>query len=327
MTTPTTTTWRKLVREPLVHFLAGGVLLFALDAWRGSSGEGPSYELHVGAGQIERLRQAWQVQSGRSPSDAELGALVEDHIREEIFYREAVRRGLDDGDALVRRRLAQKLAFLVEDLAAAAEPREEELRRFHDERAGRYAESARLSFRHVFFSRDRRADPAADATAALTALGAGTEIVGGRGGVPRGGALGGGPAGTAGSTGRAAGAPAGDPFMLHSEYAGRTHQEVRELFGLEFADALFALETAAGGWQGPVRSSYGEHLVQVIARAAERVPPFEEVREAVARDFRQEQRERANEAAYRDMRSRYEVVVGEPAPPSADRDDESETAG
>jgi parvulin-like peptidyl-prolyl isomerase len=111
--------------------------------------------------------------------------------------------------------------------------------------------------------------------------------------------------------------------MLHSEYAGRSHQEVRELFGIEFADALFALEGT--GWQGPVSSSYGEHLVEVIARTEERVPPFDEVREAVLRDFRHARREQANEEAYREMRSRYEVVVGEPGPER--EDDGSETAG
>ena len=109
--------------------------------------------------------------------------------------------------------------------------------------------------------------------------------------------------------------------MLHSEYAGRSHQEVRELFGPEFADALFALEGA--GWQGPVRSSYGEHLVEVIARADARTPPFEEVRQAVLRDFQQERREEANAEAYREMRSRYQVEVEE-APP--DREARSDTA-
>jgi hypothetical protein len=104
----------------------------------------------------------------------------------------------------------------------------------------------------------------------------------------------------------------GDPFMLHSEYAGRTHQEVRELFGPEFADAVFGLE--GDRWQGPVRSSYGEHLVQVVARTEARAPAFEEVREAVARDFRQEHLEAANAEAYREMRDRYQVVVEESEP-------------
>jgi hypothetical protein len=285
---------RRALKEPLVHFLIGGALLFALDAWLGSSADQPSYELHVGAGQIERLSQAWQAQSGRVPTDAELDALVEDHVREEIYYREAVRRGLDQGDVLVRRRLAQKLAFLVEDLAEVEDPREEELRRFFTEHGERYVEPAELSFRHLFFSRDRRADPASDAAAALGALASGAR-------------------------------PIGDPFMLHSEYAGRTHQEVRELFGVDFADAVFALEGAE--WQGPVRSSYGEHLVQVIARAEARMPAFEEARAAVERDFGQARREQANEAAYREMRSRYQVVVEESGAEQAKRDHADESAG
>jgi parvulin-like peptidyl-prolyl isomerase len=278
---------RSILREPLVHFLIGGALLFALDAWSGRDDDDPSYQVTVGAGQIERLRQAWQAQSGRPPNEQELGALVEDQVREEIFYREAVRRGLDDGDVLVRRRLAQKLSFLIEDLAAVEQPSDDELRRFHQERADRYAEPARLSFRHVFFSRDRRADAAADAGAALASL-----------------RLAAASAGRPGSL--------GDPFMLHSEYAGRSRQEVRELFGPDFAEALFALQ--GSGWQGPVRSSYGEHLVEVSARADQRTPPFEEVRQSVLRDFQQERREQANAEAYREMRSRYQVEVEEPQP-------------
>ena len=273
---------RRWLREPLVHFLIGGALLFALDAWTGRDDGDPSYRVAVGAGQIERLRQAWQAQSGRAPNQQELAALVEDQVREEIFYREAVRRGLDDGDVLVRRRLAQKLSFLIEDLAAVEQPGDDELRRFHQQRADRYAEPARLSFRHVFFSRDRRADAAADASAALASL----RLA----------------AASGGATGSI-----GDPFMLHTEYAGRSRQEVRELFGPEFAEALFALQ--GSGWQGPIRSSYGEHLVEVIARADQRTPPFEEVRQSVLRDFQQERREQANAEAYRDMRSRYQVEV------------------
>ena len=97
--------------------------------------------------------------------------------------------------------------------------------------------------------------------------------------------------------------------MLHTEYAGRNHQEVRELFGPEFADAAFALQ--GGEWQGPVRSSYGEHLVQVIGREEARTPAFAEVREAVLRDFQQQRREEANAEAYAEMRSRYEIEVEE----------------
>jgi parvulin-like peptidyl-prolyl isomerase len=251
----------------------------------------------VGSGQIDRLRQAWQAQSGRQPNEKELAALVEDQVREEIFYREAVRRGLDDGDVLVRRRLAQKLSFLIEDLAAVEEPSDEELRRFHQERADRYAEPARMSFRHVFFSRDRRADAAADAAAALALVRLAAASAGTPGPSPVGA---GGPA------------PVGDPFMLHSEYAGRSRQEIRELFGPEFAESLFSLEGL--GWQGPVRSSYGEHLAEVLARIDARTPPFEEVRQAVLRDFQQERREQANAEAYREMRSRYRVEVEEPPP-------------
>jgi hypothetical protein len=276
---------RRFLREPIVHFMIGGALLFAIDAWRGGGEDDPSYRIQVGAGQMSRLRQAWEAQSGRPPSEQELSALVEDTVREEIFYREAVRRGLDDGDILVKRRLAQKLSFLIEDLAAVEQPSDDEMQRFYDQHADRYVEPARLSFRHVFFSRDRRRDAAADAEAALANLRL---------------------AEASGGSGSSVG-PIGDPFMLHTEYAGRSRQEVRELFGPEFAEALFALDGA--GWQGPIASSYGEHLVEVIGRADQRTPPLPEVRQAVLRDLQQERREQANAAAYREMRSRYQVEV------------------
>ncbi len=106
-------TWKRLVREPLVHFLAIGAALFLFFAWRG--GGAASDRIVVTPGRIEHLVAGFTKTWQRPPSDDELKALVDEFVREEIATREAAAMGLDADDTVIRRRLRQKLEFLVED--------------------------------------------------------------------------------------------------------------------------------------------------------------------------------------------------------------------
>jgi peptidyl-prolyl cis-trans isomerase C len=269
---------QRVLREPLLYFLLVGGLLFVLaDRFGGD-------ELRrIAVTEIERNRLAdqWQAQMGRPPTDAELEALVEQWIREEIYYREALAMGLDAHDVIVRRRLVQKLTFLTEDLATAEPPDETILRRYHQRHLDRYAEPARFSFVHRYFSGDLRPDAEDDARAALDALNA--------------------------SEGSAEAIPEGDPFILQRGYLERSRQQIGELFGREFAAALVDLRT--GTWHGPIASAYGWHLVKVEQRRPGRPLGYDEVATRVANDYRQQQRREANERFYRTLRSRYQVTA------------------
>jgi len=267
---------RRVLREPLTYFLLSGAALFAMAEVFGGDGD---ERIVVTQSERARLADQWHAQMGRPPTESELEALIQQWVREEIYYREALAMGLDDDDVIIRRRLAQKLTFLTEDLATAEAPDEAALRGYHRRNADRYAEPVRFSFMHRYFSSERREQARADAEAALRALAQaeGGDVI-----------------------------PEGDPFMLQRSYLERSQREIAELFGREFAAAVS--ELPVGSWQGPVPSAYGWHLVRVEQQRPARALPFEEVADRVAADFRQEQRREANEAFYATLRERYEIV-------------------
>ena len=115
------------LREPLAHFFVLGAGIFLLAALVGESDESRPDQIVVSAGQIDRLVETWQRTWQRPPTQAELEGLVEDHIREEILYREAIAMGLDRDDTIIRRRLRQKMEFLPQDLVEQVEPTNAEL--------------------------------------------------------------------------------------------------------------------------------------------------------------------------------------------------------
>jgi peptidyl-prolyl cis-trans isomerase C len=275
---------KKLLKEPLLHFLALGVVLFALNAWREKTrpAASSSARIDVTAAVIDRLRAGYERQFGQAPDAEEMRGLVTAHIREEVLCREALALGLDRDDAIVRRRLAQKMEFLTDDIATAAAPEDAGVREFFEKNAARYAKPARVTFRHVYFSKEKRgASTDLAAREALTALqkGASDEM--------------------------------GDPFLHGFEFAEREQDDVVAAFGPEFAKQLATQPT--GMWRGPIASSYGVHLVRVEARMERRAVKFDEVRETVLRDFNDEHRRTANREVFEKLRQRYEVKVDETA--------------
>jgi hypothetical protein len=270
----------KLLREPLVHFaMAGAVLFGGYEAFNRGRPASPAEDLiRIGEGEVRWLQETFAGQWRRAPTGNEMDGLVATLVEEELLAREARALGLDQHDTVVRRRLAQKLAFLVEDTSRIADPSEGELRRFHDAHGDRYRSEPKVTFTHLFFSPERRSQAGADATAALVQL-------------------------------VTAGSPVeGDPMLFDDRYADVEQQVVLRLFGADFARAVFAM--APGTWSGPVRSSYGLHLVRVTDLRRAEPLGFEVVRNAVLNDWRRE-RERDTKAAYlAKLRDKYGVAAG-----------------
>jgi peptidyl-prolyl cis-trans isomerase C len=276
---------KKFIKEPLLHFCAIGVLLFALNAWRGtkqpSEENGPRIE--VNAATIERLRAGYERQFGQVPDAEELRGLVTAHIREEVLCREAIALGLDRDDTIVRRRLAQKMEFLTAHMAGAVAPDETAVRDFFAAHSERYVKPGWVSFRHVYFSKEKRGPAVkASATEALSALkkGASDESM-------------------------------GDAFLHGFVFAEREREEVAMLFGPDLARQLEA--QAVGSWEGPLTSSYGLHLVRVEARSGPRPMKLEMILATVERDLNEERRSTMNREIFERLCERYEVEVDEVA--------------
>lgn len=264
-------------RSPLLVFLLLGIGMFAGERWL-ADGNDERRVVRVTVEQVGALRARWDAQWGRAPTGRELQGLIDEAVREEILYREALRMSLDRDDPIVRRRLAQKMTFMLEDNAEVREPVPRDVEEYFTAHAERYREAARTRFQHVFLDGAGRKDPQRDATGLLQELRNGPE----------------------GSW-----RTAGDPFALLREYADRTDREIAELFGGDFAAALADL--APGDWHGPVTSAHGTHLVRVLARSTPRPPALEDVRERVAQDLLEAWRRAQNAAALAALRERYEV--------------------
>ncbi len=262
--------WVSWIKDPLWFFLLAGAAIFAAAQWLAQ--DDIPYDITVSAADTQRLQDQWQLQMRRQPTPQELSGLVEQFVKEEIYYREAQRLGLDANDTIVRRRMVQKLTFLTEDIATAAPLDADALSRFYEDNRDNYRLPERFTFRHRYFSVDRRSNARADAEAALTNP-----------------------------------AERGDPFMLQKSYAQRSVREIGDLFGREFATSLSRL-TPEDTWQGPIRSAYGWHAVLLSDRIPAQLQPFEQVRERVAADQQQATRTAANAAYYAALKRRYRIA-------------------
>jgi len=275
----------KLLREPLVHFLLLGAALFLVFNIVGDSEESRTDRIVVSAGQVAQLTEAFKRTWQRLPTQPELDGLIEDHVREEVYYREAMAMGLDRDDMIVRRRMRQKLEFVTDDLVAAIAPTEEQLETYFAEHPDEFRVPSRVSFQQIYFSPDRRGEQAAhDAESLLATLSA------------------------AGSTIDPTGA--GDALMLPGDFDNIFENDVARHFGTDFASAL--VDVPVGRWSGPVESAYGLHLVLIRERRPGVLPALEKVRDRVEREWEAARRKEATEAFYESLRGRYEVSVERP---------------
>lgn len=279
---------KRFLHEPLFHFLLLGALLFGAYAVLNDGNDAAEAGvITITEGDIDWLIAAWSRQWRRPPTETELRGLIDDRVREEVLYREAIAMGLDRDDQIVRRRLAQKMEFLTEDLALMVEPNDSTLEAFYEANADRYLIPEQRAFSHVIFSVDRRGDAAFDdARAALAVLQE-----------------------ESASVERAP--ELGDRFLQPYDYSLRSEERVARDFGGEFAAGVFAAEP--GGWTGPVSSSFGVHLVRVTEWAAPVLPPLADVIDRVRTDLAVQRREEANEAVFQALLQRYDVQVDEGA--------------
>jgi hypothetical protein len=268
------------LREPLLHFLLIGAGLFLVHAAVKGDGESAPRDIVVSDARIEALAENFSRTWMRAPTPPEMYGLVDDYVKEEIYYREAVAMGLDADDSVIRRRLRQKMEFVTEDAAATSEPTDAELAQFLAEHPEKFLEPARVTFEQVFLSIERRgAAASSDAEQVLADLQAGH--------------------------GPADPADAGDPTLLPAGLEAASPRDVGASFGEEFATLLE--EAPVGQWSGPLPSSFGLHLVRVTDRVGSSMPKVEEIRPVVEREWQAEQRQKLGDEFYRSLRARYEV--------------------
>lgn len=276
----------RFLKEPLIQFLILGAAIYGAYAWFGAPEENfRENTILVDAKRIDSMISEWERRWNRPPSRDEINGLIQQYIKEDVLYRQAVAMGLNEDDPVTRRRMAQKLEFLTSDLSAMQQPAEGELERYFADNPEPYREPDTISFSHIYFDPDaREAATLVDAEATLAAL-------------------------------REKGEPGqeisqlGDRFMLQNYFASATELDIRRQLGSGFAEVV--MELKPGQWHGPVLSGYGVHLVYVYDYFEAPQPEFEDVQARVLEDWHAQKREQFNAEFLKGLKSRYEIVIDE----------------
>lgn len=269
---------KTLLRDPLAHFLLIGALMFVAYAWTQRSNPQPSRDrIVVTEGRIRQLVTLFEKTWQRPPNPDELRRIVDDFVLEEVYYRQAVKMGIDRDDTIIRRRLRQKLEFLSEDAASLVSATDEELGEYLAEHPEAFRESPRYTFEQVYFNPDKHGDSSeAWFTEQRELLESGeTEI--------------------------------GDPSLIPAAFDDAPQRVVDGAFGIGFAEQLDEIELKS--WQGPIRSGLGLHLVRLDHRTDGRLPGLEEIRPIVQREWSNDQRLAARDLMNRELLDQYDVVI------------------
>jgi peptidyl-prolyl cis-trans isomerase C len=270
---------RKFFREPLVHFLMLGALIFFTASFISNHNLKSEKTIVISNEKIGSILRFYQIQNGSIPTKQQLDAMIEDYIREEIFYREALTMHLDKEDEIVRRRLSQKMEFLESDLSVVPEPSLNTLKEFYTSNPESFRDSGLVSFTHIYFSADKNGE----ADAKQRALSVKATLTG---------------------SNTMRNPQLGDPFPLQYDYTGQNKLDIVQLFGNKpILDSLF--ESPLNRWIGPVESGYGWHLLRISERTAPRVPPFESIKEKVKDLYEAQVKNKLNKDEYEKLAKKY----------------------
>jgi hypothetical protein len=276
---------KKILKEPLVYFFVLGFVVFGLHSFLNNNSRDENtdpFTVEVTSADIEWIRSSWEARMKRQPTQQELQGLINRYIRDEILFREALAMDLDDRDLVIQRRLVQKLTFVFEDLAETIEPTDDELKNYLRENQEKYRKPEMISFTQVYFNPGKRKNVMEEAKTVLTRLKS-AEIT------PE------------------EAVSLGDTIMIDSSFREKSPDEAARILGREFADELFSIDEK--GWQGPVESTFGLHLIYIEERIASKMPEFENIRENVKYDFMYYRKKEVIDSAYNAVKSRYTILL------------------
>jgi peptidyl-prolyl cis-trans isomerase C len=276
---------KRILKEPLVYFFVLGFVVFGLHSFLNNENqlrdEDP-FTVAVTSSDIEWIRSSFEVRMKRQPTQQELQGRINRYIRDEILFREASAMGLDERDLVIQRRLVQKLTFVFEDLAESVEPTDDELKKYLQENQEKYRIPEMITFTQVYFNPDKRKDVTKEAENVLARL-------------------------KSEQSAPEEAASLGDMIMIDTSYKERSPDEIARALGKGFSDDLFS--AGEMGWQGPIASTFGLHLVYIEKRSASKMPEFENIREDVKNDFMYDRKKQVIDTAYNAAKSRYTILV------------------
>jgi hypothetical protein len=264
---------KRFLREPLFHFVAVGALIFVFFVAINDTDRASADRIVITPERIDQLAAGFSSVWKRTPSEDELSALIDEDIREEVYYREAVALGLDKNDVIVRRRLRQKMEFLTDTGAYLLDPAAGELETYFVANEQAFREGPRVALEQIYLGKNPTPEAA---RRSLSALQSGREI-------------------------------SPERTLLPAQLRLSPPNAVDDVFGKGFFDRVEKFPPEA--WSGPVASAYGVHLVRILESVPARTPPLEEVRDAVLRDWKEAKAQEIREKDYAERREHFVIEI------------------
>ena len=274
----------KIVQNPVTHILLFGFFLaiILLIVFGIPTNKEDNRRIVITDMDVQQLWVAWKRTWQRDPTPAELRRQIQNFVREEVLYKEALSRDYDRDDIIIKRSLVRKMDFLAEGQVQAKDITEDEIQAYYNLRRERYRIPPRISFTHIYFNLDQRGEQAEndvkqtiDKLKNMTPETADMDKI-------------------------------GDRFMLKNHFTDNTPRDIQSQFGEEFSSQLVGLEP--GKWHGPIVSGYGLHAVYLENRVESRIPDWTEVSDQILNDLLLEEKTAAKEQFYTEILRQYQIA-------------------
>ena len=268
--------FKRIIQEPLLHFLVVGSILFI---YLSNNDTTISPQIVITQGKVEQLTAQFTKTRQREPSKEELKALIDNQIKENLAFTHGVNMGLLEDDSIIKRRIQQKIEFMLNDSIASIEPTPKELQAYLNKHKKRYTIAPLYSFRHIYINPDNHQN----IDNFITELKSKDldKLYG----------------------------ELGDSMMIESQFKDITTAQIARLLGDKFAKKLDTLPLHS--WQSSIKSGYGEHLVIIDKKTPSHIATIKEIDRVLRRDFRVDAQKRALEAFYKELKSQYIIKVEE----------------
>lgn len=270
---------KNILKEPFLHFVLIGIALFMLYGIVNKNSNSKN-TIVINDFDVSNLISTWEMQWKRPPTEKELQSLINLNVKQEIFYQEALKMNLDHNDEIIKRRLAQKMKFLSNDIAAMVEPSEKDLKNYFQEHRDRYLLPYSYSLYQITFSPDKRKDNYKDAAETLKQFPNTTfeEMQNW-----------------------------GDKLPFNYYLENINANELALQLGSKFSEALE--QQKSNKWIGPIPSGFGYHLVYITKKTNPQIPEFETVKKSVLRDFEYNKQQEINDQIFRELKKRYKIEI------------------
>ena len=274
------------LKEPLFHFLLIGAGIFLVYGLTANVPVDEESRIEVSTVRADRMVTLWEKRWNRLPTKEEFDGLTDQYINEEVLYREALAMGLDSDDPVVRRRMAQKVKFISNDIITIDTPTDAQLQSYLDTHASRYQLPGQITFQHIYFNPAKHDASMEEETKELL-----TKLLEFNIGIDL--------------------DSVGDSFLHGTAFSNMKEFEVNRLFGKKFTQALF--DQTVMKWAGPMVSSYGLHLIYIKSKSKAQTASLEQARDSVLEDWMSDERKKANESFIASLRKQYDVAISKPS--------------